>query len=276
MRSAREVGEEDPARREHREPLRRREALRPAFGEGEREEGRGGEGRRGERERPVAQAHVVAPRAERDGDAGERQEQPGDRAPGAAQGGQGEREPRAPALEREQRGEPDRRSQRVRDAPDEQVACRRRGEHVGGDECTRAEVGAREPLEQRCRRDGRERADEARAEQGGERWRQERVAGRVVAAVPLRVPHREPVVREQVGAVNLCGEVRRRGREHEPQRREHERDHPGCRQRARGRRPLAHVAKRTAGRPLRGCRAVMPTWCSAARGSRAGRARSWR
>ena len=115
------------------------------------------------------------------------------------------------ALERQQRRQPEGDADRERQAGGEQ----QRG---GADRRTRSSPSARLLLAERAARERREqrgggyRRDgerERRRKQPGERRRDDRVRGRVVAAVPLPVPDREALLAEQVGAEGVCGEVDR-------------------------------------------------------------------
>ena len=152
--------------------------------------------------RPAAAAGTTirAPRERHDDE-----EDPGDRA-GQRARGRGHRRPGAavgrPQPQR-QRAEGD--AERERPAAHDEVGDRGGGGEPGGERSTA------EPADQRDQRRGAgdpaHRDGARRAEQAGQRREQQRVAGDVVAAVPLRVPQREALVVEQPRAVGVRGEV---------------------------------------------------------------------
>ena len=157
----------------------------------------------------------------------EREEQAGDGA--GERAAEREREPAAvmTALQREHRRERERDAHRERQPADQQVGGGAGGEHERAPAGPLAEVPARDPLEQHGRRDGGEDPDDPHAQQRAE-WREEdRVRGRVVAAVPVGVEQREALAVEQTGAVDLSGEIRRRRGEREPGERERRGEQPG-------------------------------------------------
>ena len=88
--------------------------------------------------------------------------------------------------------------------------------------CARAPLGVVEALvgdalEQIRRGHGAERADDPRPEQPSQRREQDAVARHVVARVPGVVPQREALAAEELGAVDLRGEVGARGVDDEVQ-----------------------------------------------------------
>ena len=184
-------------------------------------------------------------------DAREREEQPGNGAGERREDAEREASAAVAVLERDHGAERERHPERERQATDEQVGDGAGGEpHRAAPRRLRAEVAAGDPFEQDGRGHGGERADDAHAQQRAERREQHGVRGHVVAAVPGEVEDRPAFALEELGAVDLRGEVGRRRAEREPRERERGRDVPGSDARCRHR-----ADRRTAGR-ARCCRAV--------------------
>ncbi len=214
---------------------RRREVVAPAFGEGDRDGQAADDGRDRERDRRGGVAPLAAEPARR---AREHEEQPGRRARPDRRERQHrrEREHRRPppscirAQPREQRqGDPE----CERDAPDEHVRHDARGEQPRG-QPRPLRLAPRDDGEARHRDHAGDEPQRERAEQRGQRPEQQRVAGLVMAAVPLGVPDREALPPPQPGAVLLRREVGGRRVDDEPgdaerQRAEHGPDDAGHR-----------------------------------------------
>ena len=92
--------------------------------------------------------------------------------------------------------------------PSREQACRRRhSEPQRAEPAVLPEAPAGQRLEQRGGDGRRDRRDELRGEQGGERREQHAVAGDVVARVPPVVPDAEPLSREQLRAQQVRRQV---------------------------------------------------------------------
>jgi hypothetical protein len=105
----------------------------------------------------------------------------------------------------------------VRDPPDQEIAHDRDREPARRPAGRVAQGAGGEPLEAQRTHDGGQRADHPRPEQRAERREDEAVTGNVVSREPARVIEHHAVCLEEVGSVDLRGEIRGARGERQPQ-----------------------------------------------------------